>query len=268
MSNITIGCLLWLTDDNIQRRLDMIRASLTSLSCITQQGHQVYVTNNGNIDVPFELPVDCVYHRLDKNYYDLTAHYVPYWRALDEGHDYFIYLYDDFIIYDASFIKDAVRFMDDNPEVSCMRLPIYRTGDPRFNTSHTPKSKNPDSVRHESGAGGKTLDNHRRVPVGTHEFVFSNWRPSSRPMLWRTKAFSEFTLPDAIQHPIMQSFEGHMYSVADKMAIDNRWTSSYIEGGICHTFPTETSERTRHNLEGMTVNMQEFLLSYRKLFTS
>jgi hypothetical protein len=265
MSNITIGCLLWLNDANVARRLDIVKESLTSLSKITCQNQPVFVTNNGNLDPPFELPQGCVYKKLDNNYFDLTAHYVPYWRALDERHDYFIYLYDDFIIYDSTFIDDAIRFMDENSHVCCMRLPLYKTGDPFFDTNYTPKSKNPDAVRHETGAGKFKLKNDGKTKVGEHEFVFSNWRPSSRPMLWRTSAFAKFALPNVNNHPIMQSFERHMYSVADKLASENNWSSSYIEGGVCHTFPANTSERTRHNIEHTTINMQNFFASYEKI---
>lgn len=85
--------------------------------------------------------------------------------------------------------------------------------------------------------------------------------------MWRTETFGEFvkTLPENV--PIMQWFEKLMYDWAD-MNVDN-YHSGFINGGVCHTFPVNTSERLLHpkNYVGTTVNVTELKMLYEQSVT-
>lgn len=270
---LTIGWLVWLTTENIDRRLEMVKASAESLSHLSSKEYEVIAVNNNGLHLQQLDLVQPSFLRemtTDKNYIDLSAIYYPYLRALEAGHPYFCYLYDDFVIYKDPF-EDCMKFMDENADVSCMRLPAYETDNLFYNSRITPKSVNPDAVSHLDGAG----DSIRRTPFerhgpfrhGSNDFYRSNWRPNSRPMLWRTKSFERFASLDDCQHPVMQPNEARMFKIADELAVKGDYVSAYLEGGMCKTFPVTTSERTRASTthwNEYTVDTRELLESYRK----
>lgn len=271
MADVVLGCLVYLNDDVYDRRIDMCRRSLSSFKTFENQSKDVdilFVNNGGGVRVSEELKAVTVNHQiinLKKNFFDISVHMCSYWRAVETGASYFAYTYDDFVFYDSYWPRDAVRFMDTYNNVACLRLPKYVYGDGFYNANVTSKHRNPEAVRHEDGAGGHPLEmievDNQQEMFGTHEFYFSNWRPNSRPMLWRVDSFSKI-IDGLDKLPVMQSFEALMYAHAD--AMDVNWTSGFINGGVCHTFPVETSERTQVNnhYRDVVIDISELRAAY------
>jgi hypothetical protein len=247
MTRTTVGCLLWLTEENYERKIERFNKSITSMNKIESQDCDLLMLNNGGLENLDEIVQGLGltrhrYVRLHRNFYDVAVHFCTMFHALESNNEFMVYLYDDFVVYDDTFITDCELFMDDNPAVMCMRLPEYEANNHLYNTKFTPKIKNPEAVRHEDGAGGIRLFHDGSYSVGKHSFFKTNWRPNSRPMLWRTKAFELLTSGlDMI--PVMQPFERYMYQRADELAMNDEWLSSFLDEGMCHTFPQETSER-------------------------
>jgi len=199
---------------------------------------------------------------LGKNWYDIAGIFAAYKLALEYSYDYFIYSYDDFVWYDSHAIVDIQNYMDINEDVWCMRLPKYVYGDPYYNVTHTPKTTNPESVRHDVGVGG-IPHSHDPIPqrVGSHQFYKSNWRPISRPTFWRTSAYTKLLQgTDFSAVPVMQVYEGYVYSLADQFA--KSYKCAFINGGVCHTYPQDTSSRISLaiNWSDIRVNVNEFYL--------
>jgi hypothetical protein len=214
---------------------------------LESQDCDLIMLNNGGLEVTDTIVRGLgleryAYVRLAKNFYDIAVHFCTMLHALASNHEFMVYLYDDFVVYDDTFIADCEQFMDENPAVMCMRLPEYEFNNKRYNTKFTPKTENPEAVRHEDGAGNIRLFHEGPYVVGEHAFFKTNWRPNSRPMLWRTKAF-ESLVGGLDRIPVMQPFERYMYQRADELAMKDEWLSSFLDEGMCHTFPQETSER-------------------------
>lgn len=236
-----IACLSWITDENYDRRIQKATESLRSLKPL---GYSAYVVNNGGNDwaasIARELGLS--YKKLSKNYYDVAIHLSAYELAKKHGQKYFCYTYDDFVLYDYEALFDAESWLDRNRDVINMRVPKYVAGAKAFDTAYTSKSKNCEAVRHIDGAGGDPLLFGNEEIEGQHRFMRSNWRPNSRPMIWRTSAFADYALITE-NCPVMQPFEKHMYDVADRSAKTVRYRSSLLNGGAFSTFPQETSDR-------------------------
>lgn len=236
-----IACLTWITDENYERRIEKATQSLRSLSPLS---HNVVIINNGGNEwadrISRELRFN--YKRLSKNYYDVAVHYSAYELAKKFGQKYFCYTYDDFVLYDHEALLDAEDWLNKNRDVINMRVPKYVAGSKLFDTAYTSKSVNCEAVRHIDGAGGDPLLFGNEETCGTHRFMRANWRPNSRPMIWKTSAFSEYALISETC-PVMQPFEKHMYDVADRSSLTQRYRSSLLNGGSFSTFPQETSDR-------------------------
>ena len=267
MKKLVVGWLVWLTQENLDRRRQMVEASARSLSLLKGDSYEVFAINNGGLEVlPLELPQSIRVINTGKNFIDLSAMYFPYLIARDLNRPYFCFLYDDFEVYRDS-LDDCVQFMEENTEINCMRLPAYKTGDKYYDTRTTPKSVNPDSVNHEFGAGKSPLLRSAPSITGNSTFYHCNWRPNSRPMLWRTESFARFSSLNDLFHPVMQPYEARIYKIADDLAAVGKYHSAYLEGGMCKTFPVNTSERTRVNLsywDNYGVDMTELLENYVK----
>ena len=160
MTRTTVGCLAWLNEDNRERKFDRFKRSIESMSLIAAQPCDLIIINNGGMSDVGNVVRGLVSgdHKcvdLNKNFYDVAIHFCTMLHALKHENEFMVYLYDDFVVYDDSFLVDCEAFMDAHPSVSCMRLPQYVFNDPKFNTRHTPKIINPEAVRHEDGAGGQ-----------------------------------------------------------------------------------------------------------------
>ncbi len=112
-----------------------------------------------------------------------------------------------------------------------------------FDSAKTPKSTNPDSVSHANGVLNQKINHIGPHVVGNHAFFTSNWRPNSRPTIWKTTSFE--TIIGHLQPcPTFQMFEKHMYDSSDQFVMEgNSWTSGFIDHGVCKTFPQHTSSR-------------------------
>lgn len=255
-----IGCLSWLTPENIDDKLERYKESLRSHAGLVSSCDFAVINNGCDPILAHQMIYDLVpfaaQRHLSKNYYEVAVHLFSYTIAKQYGYQYFVYSYDDFVWYNTSFILDAESFMDSHPDVWCMRLPAYSIAErQKYDVATTPKSVNPDSVRHDVGAGGAPLLHGPLERVGEHQFSVTNWRPNSRPTLWRTSAFDRIMsplLPNKV--PVMQPFEAHMYSVAD-LYQKNGWgyQSAFLEGGACRTYPQHTSQRLRSPTDWTTV---------------
>lgn len=244
-----MGYLVYLNHDNYDRRQQMVSESLQSLNRVTcQPDVDVLIVNNGGGKLARDVIQKHVrgphsYVELTANFMDVSVHYCSLWTALNNRSDYVAYAYDDFVFYDERWVADSIVFMDSSPKVSCLRLPRYVYRSSFFDSDKTLKSKNPDAVNHAVGANNRKLwFDENPTHVGHHLFYQCNWRPNSRPTLWRTPV-----LQDVIDRhktvPVMQAFEKIMYDYAD--ARGSEWICGFIDGGVCHTFPTTTSERVR-----------------------
>jgi hypothetical protein len=227
-----------LTEENRDKRLEIWEKSYQSLKFI-KNAHIIVVDNA----LPTRSLTNTQYEYFNANnkWFDVVAHYVALQRAKSLRHKYFAYMYDDFIVYDGSFVEDAVAYMDKNSDVSCIRIAEYNASDvKRYDSLITPKCINPESVSHVGVRGQNVIHRNKQI-VGNHTFYKSNFRPISRPTLWRTSDFERIIgYPNPCQ--VMQSFEKHMYDCVDK---DLTYVSGFIDGGVCHTFPQETSTRIK-----------------------
>jgi hypothetical protein len=254
-----VGFLSWLTNENMSYRHERHQLSLKSLSCLNEKCH-ILIINNGGINTLKEKVRNIIpnffYLDLEKNFYDTVVQLSTYYLAEKHNIPYFINAYDDFVFYDENFIKQAEKFMDIHQNISCMRLPKYEHKfSHKYDTRFTPKSINPESVSHMHAAGNQKLNNFGPYVIDDKSFYFSNWRPCSRPTLWRTSEFSKFIQEENIK--IMQPFEAHMINVADDLMNKNQYMSSFIDGGVCHTFPIETSDRTKTNVDNLNIKISK-----------
>lgn len=269
MTDLVLGYLVYLNDENVGRRLPIVEKSLRSLSTFRNQlsNAELLIVNNGggelaryvidaNVDVPFTLA------DLNANYMDIAVHFCSFWTAQRRNARYFTYAYDDFVFYDDDWIGPSLSFMSVAQEVPFMRLPEYVHGDPRFDSNITSKSQNPDAVSHSQGADGKPVFFKGTVRIENRTFRLSTFLPNSRPMLWRTSVFDEFahTIDDRI--PVMQTFEQLMYNFA--RGGDAAMPCGMLDGGVCRTFPVGTSERTRikNNCNDMMVSLSALRAAY------
>ena len=247
----TVAYLKWLTDENRDRRSRVVDESFHSLYKLASQVCDVFIINNGGIKTDNEFPTI----NLSKNYYDVAVHFSAYWLAKRKNREFFIYTYDDFVFFDDNFLESCEKFLDLNTEVSCLRLPHYEYGNSYFNANVTPKSINPDAVRHELGAAGADL--YFDGPFFTSECSFykTNWYLNSRPMMWRVKSFEKFLDYLNLEVvPVMQPFERFLYNTADLLAVDKQFVSSFIDKGVCKTFSTKNSERELAQNGNLRVN--------------
>lgn len=233
----SIVFLQWLTEDNYHRRIKLVEESLNSLNKL--KNYDVTIINNGGISVS-SLPTI----NLKKNYYDVAIHFCGYQLAKLKKQEYFIYTYDDFVFFDYDFLESCEKFLDQNQEVSCLRLPSYEFRNEYFNANITPKSINPDAVRHEYGANNSNLKFDGPFIIDKKEFYKTNWRPNSRPTMWRVSSFEDYISNlDLTRVPVMQPFELHLYNTSDSLYKQQKFVSSFLNKGVCKTFDIKSSER-------------------------
>jgi hypothetical protein len=267
MTNLIIGCLIYLNDNVFDRRIDRCRQSFSSFHTFDSQKENISLLfiNNGNDQRVNQELKNCISLKYDlinlgTNFLDISVHMCSYWKALQTGAPYFAYTYDDFVFYNDHWVKDAINFMNSYKNVSCMRLPKYEYNNAYYNANITSKSINPDAVRHEDGAGGVELQMIDSSLLGSefssNKFYLTNWRPNSRPTLWRTDYFTKI-IEGYVKLPVMQMFEKLLYDYADKNK--NDYISSFIDGGTCYTFLEQTSERTRspNHYRDVLVNVKD-----------
>jgi hypothetical protein len=256
MKNVVITWLAYLTSQNVHERHGNVVQSYNSL-ILLKDNAEIVVVDNSTFDI---LDVNSIcnsgyhYFRANNAWFDVAAHYVALEFALKTGARYFIYAYDDFVFYDEDFIEDTTQFMDVNQDVCCIRLPKYEANNiDLYDRDVTGKCINPEAVAHRrAGVRNQCVVHYDMQTFGEHTFYKSNWRPQSRPTLWRTKDFVRIVgYPNKC--PVMQGFEKHMHDCADK---DLTYVSGFIDKGVCHTFSQDTSARIKAGNNFQSVNLQ------------
>ena len=89
-------------------------------------------------------------------------------------------------------INDVIEFLEQHQDVSCVRLPSYDfKNKSKYDSDITPKSINPDSIRHYNSITGKSLIWEGPFQFGEHSFYKNNWHYTSRPCVWRRSFFEK-----------------------------------------------------------------------------
>ena len=235
---VLVGYLCYLTEDNKSRRSHNFFRSLESIALLENQACRVVAINNNCSEdvakiIDAQKGIDETI-AFKSNLWDVSVIYSCAKLAKERGHDYCCYMYDDFVVYDANFISDCVDFMDENSDVGCLRIPYYSYENRNsFDSEITPKSVNPDSVRHFS-------HNHvLRSPliwegpykIKGHVFYKNNWHYSSRPAIWKTDLLLSFFEGES-HVPVMQPFEKY----ACKKFYETGLKTGVLDNGAMHTF--------------------------------
>lgn len=245
-SKLTMTWLSYLTRENYDRRIQNYRKSMESLRGFADSRLiDIFIIDNAEQDNDtcemlrdeFHLPYSIFKAR--NSLLDVSAHYVALELARSGHLEYFAYAYDDIVFYDHEFVGPAIEFMDSERDVSCIRLSKYEHGNMRlYDTQWVPKDINPESVDHKNSRC-KCVMHKGPFIHGSHTFYKSNWHPISKPTLWRKNDF-ETIIGRPSPCPTLQAFEKHMYDTSDQV---EGWTSGFIDGGVCTTFPQQNSER-------------------------
>lgn len=244
-----ITWLSYLTKANYDKRIDNYMLAFDSLKLLKDCGARVILVDNSEHD-NFMLPklrdssnLQFEIFKTQNEFGDIAGHFIGYLLSkLDDS--YFAYLYDDFVIYDGKFVEPSKVFLSQNSEVTCIRLPKYEFKDSKtYNTTFTHKDVNPDSVGHFSAPFNGAVVHEGPFEINGYDFYKSNWRSISRPTLWNARFFEKFVgFPNSC--PTFQEFERFMNENIDEMVRQNHsWKSGFIDHGVCHTFPQNTSER-------------------------
>lgn len=269
MTDVVFGYLTFLTNENNERRCDRFWSAVKSLvesSLLTYSGVSFVNVDNGSHSFVQEA-LNAIFARrvqMKGNFYDTALFYEALWEAKRLGARYVGFLYDDFIIDRGDFVSDVVGYLDKHPNVIGMRLPRYEFSNRKlYDTRYTSKDVNPDAVFHGSGLNGKPLVWSEEETMGVFKFVNCNMNYNSRPAIWRVSFLSE-TLESLDEPPIMQGFERFMMDVAEARDRDGRgFRVGFIDGGVCHTFPQQTSERLLVGCEGKGITVSRIEMKQR-----
>ncbi len=242
-SKTLIGYLTYINEKNKSFRLKHFNDSLESFSRLFETSITVSIDNNSLIEVRDKLKqsnFDKCFH-FSENYFDIALFYVAFWEAKRLGKEYVLFAYDDFIAFPSSFLmlNDAEIFMDKTLDVGCTRITSYCFDDPSFDSRITPKSKNPDAVRHFNTVSNSQLNWSNPQQAGLSLFKKTNWHYTSRPTLWRT-AILEKILESIDEIPILQGFEQY---ACDKFNSFNLLTG-VMNLGMMKTTNVSDSART------------------------
>lgn len=244
-ADLVLGYLSFVNEKNKHIRLDDLRKSVASLSKLSRYGRRqkrfVSVDNMSCPEARQELkrfPWDAELH-YDTNFYDVAVFYSTLWCAEMCGAPYFAWMYDDFIVYDDA-LDDCLDFLDANPDISCVRLPVYDYHDQKpFNTQFTTKNVNPDAVRHYNTATNSELSWEAHGTVGNHVFYSNNWHYTSRPTLFRTDFFRKVIDQQQDITRILQGFE--MWAIHSFQNAGMK--VGVLQGGMMKTTPIDRSAR-------------------------
>jgi|1_EtaG_2_1085319.scaffolds.fasta_scaffold02041_6 hypothetical protein len=255
---ILFSYLCYLNDKNEERRGGNFYKSLESMSLLRDQPCTVVAIANNCSEVAEEKirmqsGIDEMFSIKD-NLWDVCAIYVAARVAKDRGHSYCCYMYDDFVVYNDRFVEDCINFMDAHEDVGCLRVPAYSVAHmEKFNSYHTPKSINPDSVRHYNTTTNEPLKWEGPYGVGTNIFFKNNWHYTSRPTLWRTDLLLSFF--DGLQTcPVMQDFE----KLGCIKLHESGLRTGILDGGAMHTFKeSERTVTTTSRGDGLSIDVQK-----------
>ena len=236
LNEVLVTYLCYLTEKNKNRRSENFYKSLSSLSLLEDQPCRVVAIKN-NCTKEAEEKIESqpgIDHtiNLEKNLWDVAVIYASAKIAKEYNMKYCIYMYDDFVVYDNDFVAACVKFMEAHSDTACLRIPIYDyQNQHRFDPSKTPKSVNPDAVRHYNTQTRKNLEWEGPFDHLNKTFYKCNWHYTSRPTLWRTDILLSFF--ENYEHvPVMQTFESH----GCKLLAETGLKVGILDKGSMHTF--------------------------------
>lgn len=243
MKKTVIGYLTYVTPKNSNSRLQDFHESLESLKLLKSDNVELISIDNSSIDeVKESLRSSNLFSKhfhYEKNHFDVALFYTTAWYARDVEADYICLLYDDFIVYDSA-LEDVTEFLEKNEDVSCVRIPTYDYGNKsKFDSDVTPKSINPDAIRHYNSITKKSLTWEGPFTVGQHKFYKNNWHYTSRPNVWRRSFFENVIMTQGSNSSVLQGFEAWATSQFEKFSIK----TGVLDGGMIKTTPVARSAR-------------------------
>jgi hypothetical protein len=241
---VTVGWLSYITEKNFKYRFEDFSKSLNSLEIFKRKDIEFISIDNSSIEAAVsKIKQSCVFdtfYHYQKNYFDVSLFYTTLWHAELSNSEYTCFMYDDFIAYDDAF-EDVIKFMDDNPHVSCTRIAYYDfQAKSKFDSKITPKYINPDSVRHYNTVTNQSLSWSDPINVGKHRFFINNWHYTSRPMIWRTSFLLKMLKSQEEKSKVLQGFEGWASKIAESQGL----VTGVLDGGMVKTTHVENSART------------------------
>ena len=269
MKRMTIGYLTYVTQKNKDNRLLDFYNSLESLKTFKSDQIEFISIDNSSIDeVKNKLKSSdrfSEFFHYKRNHFDVALFYTTAWYARDNNIDYMCFLYDDFIAYDDAF-DEVISFMDQNQDVSCVRIPAYD-----FNQNHlydadkTPKSINPDSIRHYNSVTNKKLKWEGPFEVGNSTFYKNNWHYTSRPIVWRTSLFNKIIELQGNTSKVLQGFEAWAAPAFEKEKIK----TGVLDKGMVKTTPVDHSARgleIQSNVESVIqISVNDIRIDYQDI---
>lgn len=267
-SKLTIGYLTYINEKNYQYRFTDFQQSIKSLKTIDfDQCELIQVDNASCTDVDIYCADSNLFNKrfcYKNNFYDISLFYTTMWHAKNKNSKYIGFLYDDSIAYDAgTAIKDSIQFMDENSDVSCLRIARYEHNDKLFDVQFTPKLVNPDSVRHFNSETNAKLEWKEQTYVGNHKFYKCNWHYTSRPCIWKLEAF-ENLIKDVYSIPVLQQFEKYCMTQYENQKI----ITGVLNGGLVKTTTVKNSARTNELNSSKEANIRVELNELKSQFES
>jgi len=244
MKKLVVGYLSYITEKNENfRYLDFLN-SVESLKKIDKNFSEIISIDNSSIEKARSALKDSgIFDRAfhyNTNFFDVALFYTTLWYAKENCIDYLCFLYDDFIVYDDA-LHNVVEFLDKNPQVSCVRIPIYDFYDQgKFDSEITQKVKNPDSIRHYNCVTNKKLNWRGPFQVKQHEFFVNDWHYTSRPTVWRREYFDNVLEKQGAFSKVLQGFEAW----AAKAFFEAELVTGVLNGGMVKTTPVDRSARS------------------------
>tara|TARA_E500000318_G_C3558928_1_gene212447 strand:+ start:1287 stop:2120 length:834 start_codon:yes stop_codon:yes gene_type:complete len=214
-NRLLFGYLIFLNEENENRRMPFVMDSIKSLSILNKQDCDLVVFDNNSIPSVKKYFKENVktknFFSFCENYYDVPVLFLTAYHAKINGYDYCAYTYDDFIVYSDTFISSCIDFMDSHLDVNCLRLGAYNFSDKDFyDKAKTSLNVNPDAVRHYNDESRQSLIWEGPFEFENDIFYKTNWHYTSRPSLWRTDdLLSAFEELDNI--PTLREFERFSY---------------------------------------------------------
>jgi hypothetical protein len=244
---------------------DFLLSLPTIPSLATERSQILHVDNASSTDVLSlcdAVGVSTNRVRYNKNLFDISLFYSTLWHAESVNADYIGFIYDDSIIFDGEKLYDCLEFMDYHKDISCLRISKYdRKLSHLYDTAHTSKEQNPDSIRHYNNVTNEPLEWSEPTLINESIFYKNNWHYTSRPCIWRLADYQNL-VNDLKLIPILQGFETHCMLKYHEL----QFKTGVLDSGMVMTTSTKNSARTREldpKLEnGIRIPLEELRNQY------
>jgi len=196
------------------------------------------------------------FYLLDKNMFDTALYCAGIESSEESESDYVLFLHDDDFIYNLQALSDTVAFMEAS-KADCCRVSEYDVENiKRFDSEFTPKSSNPDAIRHTNTATGQKITHSCFGRFGSSDFYLTNWHYTSRPCVWRSSKLKE-VMSKSDNFKILQGFEGFMVKACQEAGV----VFSTLDKGMMRTFPVHLSARTSSDFHSKKVDESSYCIS-------